>query len=114
MTVYKSPMSGVPMTLQSAATTGNGTAIAIPSSFRRHKLTIVCSAGVSAGAIQPETAKDASYAGTWAPLGGGPITVPAASTAFEYTFEGIFAAFRARISTTVADGTVTVTYEGGQ
>lgn len=111
MTDYKSPMRGVPEVLQNLATTGNGTAIALPPSFRHHTLTIKGNGAVGAGAIQPETSDDITYAGTWNPLGGGPITVVAASE-IQYSWEGIFNAFRARISTDITVGTVTVTYEG--
>lgn len=102
------------MTLQSLGTVvANGTAIPIPSSFRRHKINIKGNGAVGAGAIQIETASSVDYAGTWNPLGGGPITV-LANSEVEYNFEGIYAAMRARISTEVTVGTVTVTYEGSQ
>lgn len=113
MTTYLSATKGVPVTLQDAATSGNGTAIAIPPSFRFHKINIKVSAGVSAGAIQPETADTPAYAGTWNPLGGGPIDISAlASNEFEYNFEGIYSALRGRLSTGMTGGTVTVTYTG--
>ena len=101
------------MVLQNAQTTGNGTAIPIPSSFRRHKFTIKGLPTISAGAIQLESADAVDYAGTWNPLGGGPITVVDASE-IEYNFEGIYGALRARISTTIVGGTVTVSYVGAQ
>lgn len=114
MTYYKSPLAGIPITLQDAATaTGRGLAIAIPKSFRRHKFTIRGNGAVGAGAIQFESASAVDYAGTWNPLGGGPVTVLAASE-LEYEFEGVYSALQARISTTVTVGTVTVTYVGMQ
>lgn len=113
MSLLKAAMRGVPVTLQSdASATGGGTVIAIPNSFRNHRVIIKTSAGVASGAIQPETADAYDYAGTWAPIGGGPITVPAASSETEYTWSGVYAFFRARISTIIGGGTVTVTYEG--
>lgn len=111
MTTYQSAMKGVPVVLQDTQTTGNGLAISIPSSFRQHKLTIKGLATVSAGAVQPESATDPSYSGTWNPLGGGPITVVDVSE-IEYNFEGIYSAIRARISTDIVGGHVTVTYVG--
>jgi hypothetical protein len=102
---------GVPYNLQSAATTGNGKVIAIPNSFRKHKITITSSAGISAGAIQIETSDNPSFAGTWAPVGGGPIALVANSNQI-LDFEGIFPFIRARVSTNVVGGTVSVTYEG--
>lgn len=112
MTQIISAMRGVPVTLQSAETDGNGIGIAIPNSFHSHKLTIKTSAGVSAGAVQPESALVADYSGTWNPLGGGPITVPAASSELEYNFEGIYSAIRAPISTPIVGGTIDVIYVG--
>lgn len=113
MAQLKSAMSGVPVTLQDAVSaTGRGTVIAIPDSFKHHKIIIKTSAGVVSGAIQPETADTYDYAGTWAPIGGGPITVPAASSEVEYTFEGVYRFFAARISTVIGGGTVTVIYVG--
>lgn len=112
MSTVKSAMRGVPVTLQAAgSTTGNGTAIAIPSSFRQHKITINGSAGIASGSIQPETADDPTFAGTWNPLGGGPINA-VASAELEYNFSGIISAIRARLSANIVGGSVTVTYVG--
>lgn len=113
MTTYASAMRGIPVDLLPAGSvsTGAGTAIAIPPSFNNHKFTITTSAGVASGAVQPESA-DASYAGTWNPIGGGPITVPAASSTLEYQFSGRFNAIRANITTIIGGGTVQVTYTG--
>jgi hypothetical protein len=102
---------GVPVVVQSAVTTGNGTALAIPPSIGNHKFTIDGSAGIGAGAVQIESASAPDYTGTWNPVGGGPITVPVSSQ-LEVTFTGIFTALRARVSTNVTGGTVTVTYSG--
>jgi hypothetical protein len=102
---------GVPYTLQFAATTGNGLVIAIPNSFRKHKVTITPSVGVSAGAVQIETSNSNTFGGTWAPVGGGPLTL-VANTQQSIDFEGIFPFIRVRVSTNVVGGTVTVTYEG--
>lgn len=113
MAISRSASKGLLTTLQNAgAATAAGVAVAIPATFTQHRLTIKASAGVASGAIQPETSDEFAYAGTWAPVGGGPITVPAASSEVVYNFFGIFRFIRARISTIVAGGTVTVTYEG--
>lgn len=92
--------------LQSAATTGNGTVAELDGMAARLTLYIIGSAGVGAGAVQLETAHDPAYAGTWAPLGGAPVTV-AADTVKTVSVEGAFLAVRSRISTTVTGGTVT-------
>jgi hypothetical protein len=97
--------------VQSAVTTGNGTPLAIPASINNHKFTIEGSAGIGAGAIQIESAATPDYTGTWSPVAGGPITVPVSSQ-IEVNFQGIFSALRARVSTNVTGGTVTVTYVG--
>ncbi len=114
MTTYKSATKGVPVVLllDKSADETTSIGLAIPSSFRQHKLTIKSGAGVASGGVQPESADNAGYSGTWNPIGGGEITVPAASTEYEYNFEGIFNAIRARINTVVAGGTITVIYVG--
>ena len=108
-----SPLRGVAMTLLDAASALNasGFTIAIPDSFKYHKLYIIGSAGVASGAVQPESADASDYAGTWAQIGGGPITV-VASTELQVDFVGVYQFIRVRISTVLAGGTVTVKYEG--
>lgn len=114
MTTYVSATKGVPVDLIPAGSsaTGRYTGVSIPSSFRQHKITIKTSAGVASGAIQPESADNPSYSGTWNPIGGGAITVPAASSELEYEFEGIFSAIAADITTIIGGGTVQVIYVG--
>lgn len=101
-------------TLQDAATSGNGTAVRTLTNGngpnREHSFYIIGSAGVASGAVQIETANDPTYAGTWAPLGS-PITVTA-STVKIFQVTGALIAVRARISTAVTGGTVTVDYAG--
>jgi hypothetical protein len=104
-------MRGVPYTLQSAATTGNGNIVSPPPSFIHHTITIKGLTAIAAGAVQIETADDDTYTGTWGQIGGGPITVVDV-TEIVVNFEGVFKFIRARISTTVTGGTVTVTYNG--
>lgn len=105
-------MRGVPLVLQDEDTTGSGEQIAIPSSFNHHQIIITGHDTPSAGAIQPECAVDPTSTDDkdWAPIGGGPITVPDGSV--EYNWQGSYTAFRARISTNVTSGSVTVTYTG--
>lgn len=111
MTISRSATRGVPVTLQDALTTGNGREIAIPDSFKNHTITITGSAGVASGAIQIEASDEAGYAGTWAQVGGGPVTV-IASAKQVLNFTGVYRFLRTRISTTIGSGTVTVSYEG--
>ena len=108
-------MTGVPFLLQDTQTTGNGNVLAIPPSFRHHTIIIKGNSTIAAGAIQIETANEYNYAGTWAQVGGGPITVVDGADVV-YNFEGVFNFIRARISTTItgAGGSVSVAYEGGK
>lgn len=113
MAVTKSAMKGVPVVLHAAGSsaTAPGVVLAIPSSFRKHRVTIKGSAGIASGAVQPETAAEYNYAGTWAPIGGGPVST-IASSALIIEFEGIYKFFRCRISTLIGGGTIEVIYEG--
>ena len=114
MAYTKSAMRGVEVVVHPAGTsaTGRGQVLAIPSSFRRHKFTVKTSAGVASGAVQPETAEESDYSGTWAPIGGGPVTVPAASSALVIEFEGVYNFLACRISTVIGGGTIEVIYQG--
>lgn len=113
MTLAFSAMNGVPVALQSAATTGNGKAIAIPNTFDRHQVSIKGSAGISAGAVQIETADSFDYTGTWTPVSGGPITA-VANEEIVVNFNGLYRAIRARISTDIVGGTIDVNYTGAK
>ena len=112
MATVVAAMSGVPFDMIVAGTTGSGTIVAPPPSFRNHTFLIKGSSGVGAGAIQIESSNDPADAGTWAPVGSGPITVVASSKLLAQ-FSGIFSFLRARISTTVTGGgSLTATYVG--
>ena len=111
--VATAPESGAPYTLQSAATSGNGNAVAPPHSFKYHSIYIEGTSGVGAGAVQVETSLDPNDANTWAPLTTSPTTVIAGGIAIVQV-TGIIQILRARISTTVTGGTVTVNYVGAK
>lgn len=104
-------MRGVPVTLQSAATTGNGTAIQVPNSFHKHQFLIKGAGTISAGKIKLEGADQTDYSGTWALLAT-EVVIIAGELIVQY--EGVLRAVRARISENVtgALGTVTVEYTG--
>lgn len=95
--------------VQVAQTTGNGSAIECQG-LKALTAYIVGSAGVSAGAVQLEEAHDKDYAGTWSAIGS-PTTV-VADTVSAVHVQGTFKAVRARISTNVVGGTVTVLLVG--
>lgn len=109
-------MSGVPYTLLNAVATGTSESLAVPPSFQQHSILISASSGVTSGAVQIETSNTVDDALTWAQVGGGPISVVAA-TDIIYNFAGVFRFIRARISTTIAGGatpTATVVYNGAK
>lgn len=93
--------------LQSAATTGNGTEVDLKGECSAVSFYIKGSSGVSAGAVTLESASVSGYAGTWAPIGS-PVTVIADTEQMVSVAGVCYLIVRARISTTVADGTVTV------
>jgi hypothetical protein len=107
-----SPMRGVQISLQDGAVSGDGLTIAIPDSFKHHTISIKSShLGITAGAVQPETSNEVDYTGTWAQIGGGPITV-VSNTIIVITFEGVYNFIRARISTPIVGGDIEVFYVG--
>lgn len=82
--------------------------------IRNHTFTIKTSASVT-GAVQLETSNDPTYTGTWSPLGGGPYDLSTVAAAHEQQFQFsnvTFTAVRARISTVVGGGNVSVSYLG--
>jgi hypothetical protein len=110
MSVFAS-LNGVPLALQSAATTGNGDIVAVPVSVKSNVLVIKGSSGVASGAVQVEAADDPTYASTWQQIGGGPVTV-LADTELMVTWTDRYPFVRARVSTVIAGGTVTCSYFG--
>ncbi|MBI3334561.1 hypothetical protein HYZ97_03680 [Candidatus Pacearchaeota archaeon] len=107
-------MSGVPFKQQDAQSAlGNGTVLALPPSFRNHTWLIIGSSGVSAGAVQIEASNDPADSATWGLVTAAPTTV-LASTDILITVTGIFNFVRARISTAIVGGTVTVQYSGAK
>lgn len=119
VTTVQAAMSGVPLALLIAATTGTGTPIAIPPSFITHSFLLVPGAGVSSGTIQLETANDPNDANTWPTIDGkatgttNAFTI--ASTADQIIqFSGRLMFVRARVTTVVGGGNVTLNYLGGK
>ena len=104
---------GVQYALQTAATTGNGNIVAPPSSIRNHTIFLKGNATVSAGAVQIESADAEDYSGTWAAIGGGPVTLVSGAE-LVVTFSGIYPFIRCRISTTVtgSGGSLDANYVG--
>ena len=113
MAYTKSPMRGVEVVVHPSGTSGasRGQVLAIPSSFKRHRFIVKGSSGIASGAVQVETADEADYAGTWATIGGGPVSAVASSDVL-IEFEGVYNFLACRISTAIGSGTVEVTYLG--
>lgn len=84
-----------------------------PASFQRHTFYIIGNGAVGAGAIEFSAAQDPSYTGTWSVdiEEVSPVTVVADSVIC-VSFVGLYKALKARISTLVTVGTVTVKYQG--
>lgn len=99
-------------TLQSAATSGNGTAVKMDGQLRGLTFYIEASGTITAGAVQIEEARAADWSGTWAAVGS-PVTL-ATNTVAVVRSTASFNAVRARISTGLTGGgTVTVEVIGG-
>lgn len=103
-------ISQVMLNAQSAA----GDAVATPAAFEHSGCatavhTVVWSTGVTAGAVAIEAAASPTYTGTWASLAS---IAFAADTAVTFVSSGPYKAFRHRISTAVAGGTVTTSISG--
>lgn len=118
MSTIAAAMSGVPFALQTAATTGNGSILAIPPSFRNHTFLVKGSVGVASGAVTIETSNSDADTATWAAIDpiesvANPVTVVANADVI-VNYSGLLNFVRARISTTVVGGTVSVDYEGAK
>ncbi len=87
--------------------TGNGTIVSIGDDWGAcdYMFSIVGSAGVATGVVTVEAAHASDYAGTWAVLSA--VTV-VASTVITVAARANYRHVRARISTTIGGGSVTV------
>lgn len=88
--------------MQTAATTGTGPAVAL-NHAQRSVVYLKGSAGISAGAVQVETADTPDYAGTWTPEST-PVTVTA-SALFQVDINRPVGAVRTRVTTNFTGGT---------
>lgn len=111
--MQRSAKKGVLETLQDAATTGNGTVLAISPGITKHTFIAKPSSGtISTGKLLFEAADDPAFAGTWIALGA-EITL-ASGVEIRQSVDGILAFVRARISTNVtgSGGNVSAYYQG--
>lgn len=103
---------GQERTTLDAVTTGTGTAYGffrIADGFTAY---IDWATSTTAGAVQFEAATTTTYAGTWAPLGPPIVFSGTAPNQQIFQYVGPIKAVRARVTTTVVGGTVTVTIYG--
>lgn len=110
------PLKGVEILIMDALSADEAVSnVVCPSpGIKNHTITITTSASVT-GAIQLETSNNPTYTGAWSPLGGGPYDLATITSVHEqqFMFSNItFAALRARITTVVGGGTVSVSYLG--
>lgn len=80
-------------------------AITLGAQTKEHTVYIEWGAGVTGGVVEVETAAHRDYAGVWASLS--TVNWSAASKVDRFSFTGAFGAVRTRISTAIANGTVT-------
>lgn len=98
-----------PFTSLSAVTTGTGTAVSCTNAIQVG-WSVIWSSGVGAGEVTIEAANSATYAGTWAVIDVQNFTAaPAADSIMTGTYPGPFQFVRARVTSNVTGGTVTVT-----
>lgn len=97
-------------TLQEAATSGSGVVVDTEARAREMTFYVLGSTGVSAGEVTLEEAHDPAYAGTWQAIGA-PMVVTGNAVAVR-RLRGACRAVRARITTAIVGGTVTVLLMG--
>ena len=112
------PLKGVEILILDAQTVDEtkSTVVCPSVGIKNHTFTLKSSASIT-GAVQLEGSNDPTYTGVWAPLGGGPIDVadigPAAAGELQFAFSNVtYTALRARISTVIAGGNLSVSYLG--
>lgn len=95
------------ITSLSAASTDETIGTELPiTGFDRVGWAVVTSAGVSAGVVTIEWSPTSGYSGTWSNIED--ITTSAATTVYGSSQDAIAGFVRARISTAITGGTVTV------
>lgn len=114
MTWWQSPQAAENIVVDREVISGaaaGGTAGTLGTAVTRCRETaayVVWSAGATAGVVVIESAHDATYTGTWASLA--TVNWSAATKVDIAQITGIHRALRARISTSVSNGTVTVRF----
>lgn len=97
-----------PVVSLNAVTTGTGTAVSTSNAIQVG-WTVIWSAGVGAGEVTIEAANSSTYAGTWSTIDVRNFTdAPGANSTVIGTYPGPFQFVRARVTSNVTGGTVTV------
>lgn len=86
--------------LQSAVTTGTGTAVNFRGAGGLYTFTVEPSGTITAGEIQFESAPSSSFTGTWSPIGSA-VSVPLDGSMARFTVEDRYFAVRSRVTSTV-------------
>lgn len=106
-------MKGVLITILDAQTVDETlSTVVLPGSALNHTFYLRSSASIT-GAVTLETAPSPDYAGIWSPLEAAidvALIGPAAAGTLKKSYTGVFGAVRARISTVIAGGTLSVDY----
>ena len=97
--------------LSAVEATGTVLGPAYASQIRESTFYIVFGPGTTAGAVTIESAHDPAYTGTWATQSTA-VSWSAASRVHTVSITGVFLALRARISTGIDGGTVSVIVVG--
>lgn len=99
------------MDAQSAdETTSDVIGPAFLSRIREGAFYVIFSAGTTAGVVEIEGAHQTGFTGTWSNLA--TVTWAAADRVHRVNYTGVHLALRARISTAIAGGTVSVEFVG--
>lgn len=95
---------GVEFLLQENATSGNGNAVAIPPSAKKHVINARGTGTIASGVISIEEADNAEYAGTWSVIQTINAVDLTGGADKAVHIDSIISAIRARISTPIGGG----------
>lgn len=108
-------MKGVKETILDAQTVDETVStVVVPGSILNHTFYLRSSASIT-GAVILETAPTPDYDGAWSPLESAidvALIGPMAEGTLRKAYTGVYGALRARISTVIAGGTLSVDYLG--
>jgi len=97
---------GIALTLQTAATTGNGVVATIRPGTKDITITVTGAGTISGGTVSIEEASSESYAGTWSIMEDFPATDLTGGAQKVLHFKGRYNAIRCRLASIAGGGTV--------